>query len=370
MKIILAGYPVAYDLPPPCNPNNDDTCLARNTALGKELFETFDTISPYFHSSTCPLSIQYSEEENLKLTINKRFDNPSLMSKFYILYGKVEADILASDGQGIISSIYLQSDDLDEIDIAEIFGGRPQEFQSNYFVKGNTTTYDRGGYHPMNTPPMSEYHRYGVEWTPNEIVWKLDGETVRVLTSDSPQGFPTSPMFLKFSLWAGGDPDNEIGTIGWAGGESDYDNVPYSMFVKKVHIIDYSTGSEYCYGHSAKLGQWIDLRARQGIIGAKISNVEHDSQSQDIDWKKLDQNEAVIDDDDEYDIEYVYEYIEEPPKKKKKTKGGKKQVMSNDKRFIQYANGTVKSTNSSHTRYWSKSVTVLLVFQFIMALTF
>ena len=48
------------------------------------------------------------------------------------MYGKVEAEIKGAAGKGIISSFYLQSDDLDEIDVVEIFGSDPYEFQTNF----------------------------------------------------------------------------------------------------------------------------------------------------------------------------------------------------------------------------------------------
>ena len=45
------------------------------------------------------------------------------------MYGKVEAEIKGAAGKGIISSFYLQSDDLDEIDVVEIFGSDPMNFK-------------------------------------------------------------------------------------------------------------------------------------------------------------------------------------------------------------------------------------------------
>lgn len=47
-----------------------------------------------------------------------------------------------ASGTGIISSIVLESDDLDEVDW-EFIGGNSTSVETNYFGKGNTTSYDR-----------------------------------------------------------------------------------------------------------------------------------------------------------------------------------------------------------------------------------
>ncbi|ABN64366.2 hydrolase activity, hydrolyzing O-glycosyl compounds, partial [Scheffersomyces stipitis CBS 6054] len=247
-----------------CNPNTDKKCFARDAALATSIFEPFTSSSKRFRPLADSPGISYCDN-GAKLTMTKRFDNPSIVSNFYILYGKVEVEIKAAAGTGIISSFYLQSDDLDEIDVAEVFGGDIYEFQTNFFVKGNTTTYDRGGYHPMPVPPMQEFNKYGIEWTPQKLIWTLNGVPVRTLTNDTPHGFPNSPMDIKFSLWAGGDPDNEQGTIDWAGGITQYTQLPFSMYVKNMYAMDYSTGIEYNYGNSWD-GKWIELRSNQGSI--------------------------------------------------------------------------------------------------------
>jgi hypothetical protein len=49
-------------------------------------------------------------------TINKEGDAPTITSKFYFFYGEMSMVMKTSPGQGIVSSAFLQSDDLDEID--------------------------------------------------------------------------------------------------------------------------------------------------------------------------------------------------------------------------------------------------------------
>lgn len=51
-----------------------------------------------------------------EFTINKRYDAPTLETNFYIFFGEVEVVMRAANGTGIVSSIVMESDDLDEID--------------------------------------------------------------------------------------------------------------------------------------------------------------------------------------------------------------------------------------------------------------
>lgn len=64
---------------------------------------------------------------------------PTIQSNFYIFFGKVETIMQAASGVGIVSSVVLQSDNLDEIDW-EWVGGDTKRVQSNYYGKGNDTT--------------------------------------------------------------------------------------------------------------------------------------------------------------------------------------------------------------------------------------
>ena len=116
-------------------------------------------------------------------------------------------------GVGIVSSMVLQSDDLDEIDF-EWLGADGQQVQSNYFGKGQTTTYNRGAFH-ANPGNQVDYHTYTVDWTSEQVVWQIDGTTVRALTQASAEAgqYPQTPMQLKIGIWSGGDPSNAPGTI-------------------------------------------------------------------------------------------------------------------------------------------------------------
>lgn len=253
-----------------CNPMKATGCAA-DKALGTSFAEDFSSESSWFDKDNDTGEIKYGDD-GLELTLQKRYDNPGLMSKFYIMYGKVEAVLKAGPGTGIVSSFFLQSDDLDEIDL-EWLGGDDTQFQSNYFSKGNVATYDRGEYHGVNQP-QTEFHNYTIDWAMDKCVWYLDGQVVRTLANTTSQGYPQSPMFLKMGIWAGGDSSNEPGTIEWAGGATDYSQAPFSMYVKKVVVTDYSSGSEYSYGDQS--GSWESIEAKDGSVYGRYDQAQEE----------------------------------------------------------------------------------------------
>ena len=160
-----------------CNPIKSLSC-SPNPALGGSMQENFQNgLGSYFTNSGNQGDVK-TGDEGLSLTVNKRFDNPSIHSDFYLMFGYVEVELKAGEGKGIVSSFFLQSDDLDEIDI-ELFGGDEYEWQSNYFVQGNTSTYDRGGYHSINPSPLTNYHKYAINWTKDSLDWIVDGSVIR-----------------------------------------------------------------------------------------------------------------------------------------------------------------------------------------------
>lgn len=129
------------------------------------------------------------------------------------MFGHVEYVIQAAPGVGIVSSAVLQSDDLDEIDW-EWLGADNGQVQSNYFGKGQTTTYNRGAFHP-DPSNQNGFHTYTIDWTADRIVWSIDGTSVRTMTQTTAEAgqYPQTPMQIRVGAWSGGDSSNKAGTI-------------------------------------------------------------------------------------------------------------------------------------------------------------
>ena len=203
------------------------------------------------------------DSNGASFAIAKSGDSPQINSKFYIMFGKVEITMKAAPGAGIVSSAVLQSDDLDEIDW-EWLGSDNVQVQSNYFGKGQTTTYNRGAFHAA-AGNQGGFKTYSIDWTSDQIVWAIDGQTVRALASTAAQGqYPQTPMQVKVGAWSGGDSANAPGTIKWAGGPTNYAGGPYVMTVKSIKVTDYSTGTSYSY--TGQSGTWQSIVAAAGKV--------------------------------------------------------------------------------------------------------
>ena len=245
-----------------CNPLTSGSCPA-DSALGKSV--NIDFTQGASDSFTAQGNPTY-DSNGVSFTIAQSGDSPQLTSKWYIMFGHVEYVIKAAPGAGIVSAATLQSDDLDEIDW-EWVGSDDQQAQSNFFGKGQTTTYDRGGFHAA-AGNHDGFHTYTVDWTADRVQWLINGVPMRTLTPDESQGqYPQTPMQVKVGAWSGGDPSNAAGTIQWAGGATQYSNGPFTMQMKSLSVTDYSTGTQYTY--SGTSGTWQSIQAQGGKVNSQ-----------------------------------------------------------------------------------------------------
>ncbi|KAI1827374.1 concanavalin A-like lectin/glucanase domain-containing protein [Xylaria intraflava] len=176
-------------------------------------------------------------------TINKETEAPTITSTKYMFFGRLDVEVQVAPGTGIVTSVVLQSDDRDEIDW-EWLGGDTTQVQTNYFGKGDDTTFDRGGYSPVGNPQTTT-HTYSIDWTKDYIHWIIDGTTVRTLNYADAQGgsrFPQTPCQIKLGTWDAGSSTSPAGTVQWAGGHTDFSQAPFVAYYKKVTIQDASNG--------------------------------------------------------------------------------------------------------------------------------
>jgi len=253
---------------PSCAPNKALSVPTLNTKFGSG-----GTPPPGWMQSVCKGKTSY-DANGVGFTVASSGDCPSIETDSYVLFGMFEVKMKAAPGQGIVSSIVMESDALDEVDW-EFIGGENFRVQSNYFGKGDTTTYDRMVYVPI-ADPQNQWHTYGVNWTSAAITWLVDGAPVRTLNYADAKGgtrFPQTPMKLKVGIWAGGDPSNNgAGTVTWAGGNVDYAKGPFSMYVDSINIVNYSPAQTYKYKDNSGTWQSID------VIGGSEGGIESPSQ--------------------------------------------------------------------------------------------
>ncbi|PGH19568.1 hypothetical protein AJ80_03904 [Polytolypa hystricis UAMH7299] len=243
-----------------CNPLTQ-SCPA-DPALGKSA--SFDLTKESPRDWSARGTVTYDKINGASFAVAKRGDGPLIQSHFYIMFGRVSITLKAAPGVGIVSSVVLQSDCLDEIDW-EWLGSKGNEVQTNYFGKGRTEGHKNG--QSLSDPNNNgQFQTYTIDWNSERILWQIDGTTVRTLNAaEAANGlYPQTPSHIKVGVWAGGDPENAPGTIEWAGGQTDYSAGPYVMQVKSINVTDYSTGSKYEY--SDKTGSWKSIKAVGGQV--------------------------------------------------------------------------------------------------------
>jgi beta-glucanase (GH16 family) len=161
---------------------------------------------------------------------------------FSFEYGRIEARLAVSDGQGICSAFWLEADATTpalewpnggEIDVMEAIGDLPSE--TDEFLHGPITTNSHaqqwGNDVNSAVPFPGYYHTYGLIWTPKSLTWTLDGVDVSTVT---PKTLPPTAKWV-FS----GHPfhillDEAIG--GWPGNPNSTTVFPAVMAVNWVHV--------------------------------------------------------------------------------------------------------------------------------------
>ncbi|KAF1833613.1 concanavalin A-like lectin/glucanase [Decorospora gaudefroyi] len=189
-------------------------------------------------------SLTYGSE-GADFVVAKKGDAPTIGSETFLHFGYVEVVMKAAPGVGIISSIVLQSDNLDEVDW-EWIGGVDSRVQMNYFGKGNVSTYDRMIEADVANN-QNDFHKYALNWTAESLTWIIDDKPIRTLNFADANGgknYPQTPCNVRLGNWPGGDSENE-GTRQWAGGNVTYADAPFTMTVKSIKVINYSPGTEY-----------------------------------------------------------------------------------------------------------------------------
>ncbi|ORY62625.1 family 16 glycosyl hydrolase [Pseudomassariella vexata] len=248
-----------------CNPM-EKTC-PDDPALGKTVTVDFTKGENDVFKNAEGTTIDYDDELGAVFTINKETEAPTIASNKFIFFGKIDVVVRACTGQGVVTSFVLQSDDLDEIDW-EWLGGDTTQVQTNYFGKGDTTTYDRGAYHTVATP-QDTFHKYSIDWTSEYVKWYIDDELVRTLNyEDATSGtrFPQTPMQIKLGTWVAGREDAAKGTVEWAGGYTDFSTAPFNAYYQSITIEDYSNGVDDAtsYHWSDKTGSFDSIEVLTG----------------------------------------------------------------------------------------------------------
>lgn len=180
--------------------------------------------------------------------------------KFDARYGHIEARLKSTNGQGLWPAFWMLGESIStvgwpacgEIDVMEIINANPTKAYGTGHGPSPGGSFSLGGTYTLPGGAMYDqaYHLYAVDWSPNKIVWSLDGNVYYTLTpSLLPSGatwvFNDAPFFLLLNLAVGGNwPGNPDGTTAFpAALKVDYVRVYAPAPVAPASVVGYAANS-------------------------------------------------------------------------------------------------------------------------------
>ncbi|PVZ97095.1 hypothetical protein BB558_002915 [Smittium angustum] len=187
---------------------------------------------------------------NLVLDLKYQNIGATVQSTIANQYGRYTANIKsASVATGVVSGFVIRDNNSgDELDF-EFVGKSPNQVQTNYYYQG-VLDYTKMVPYNLNFAISAGFNDYAFDWTPDTIVWYVNGQPIRTLnrvdTWDQASGvykFPNSISFLGFTIWDGGSSVDQ-GTRDWAGSPTPWTpSTVYSMYVNSVTFQCYNNGT-------------------------------------------------------------------------------------------------------------------------------
>ncbi len=189
--------------------------------------------------------VQADDEGNSVLAIiarkepgNHKYSSAKLttQNKHSFRYGRVEARIKVPEGRGLWPAFWMLGDNISEvdwpgcgeIDIMEVIGHEPDVLHSTvHYASGDNKGASSGDKIEAGEKLSDDYHIYRLDWTPEEIVFSLDGTEVhRVPVEDDMKEFQRS-FYIIFNVAVGGN---------WPGDPDETTVFPQRMLVDWVRV--------------------------------------------------------------------------------------------------------------------------------------
>jgi endo-1,3-1,4-beta-glycanase ExoK len=152
----------------------------------------------------------------------KPFRGVEMRSRETLTYGKVETRARLAKGSGVVSAVVLiytpwPADDWNELDI-EYLGRYTDKVQFNAMVYTgpppakpvvqSVTPTQYPTVIPVGVEPAADFHVYGIEWTPNDARFTVDGEVKYTWSTNIDR--LKLPQNILLTIWASS-------ATGWAG---------------------------------------------------------------------------------------------------------------------------------------------------------
>jgi len=195
--------------------------------------------------------------------------------KFSQLYGHIESRIQVPKGNGVWPAFWMLGGSNwpadGEIDIMENVGKAPNTVYGTIHGPGYSGGNAVGGTRNLSAPLGDAFHTYAVDWSPNLIVWTVDGSEYFRATPASTRGNPwvyDHPFFIILNLAIGGNfPGSPDGSTPF----------PARMLVDYVHVSTSDSAPPPSGGNALRSsfsGRCIDIPGANPVDGARLQTYD------------------------------------------------------------------------------------------------
>jgi len=188
----------------------------------------------------------------LSIGVSKEFKGAELRTKVAYTYGRFEVNYKASRGAGQTSTFFTYHElgsagvaDWNELDI-EILGRYTDDIQFNAITPGQI---NHEHHQWLNFDPTAGFHTYAIEWTPDYVVWFIDGSEVYRQTGEHVSTL-NKPQKIMMNIWP-------PAYTSWVG-VLDRCMLPFFAYYDWVSYASYTPGSGNVGSGNNFLHQWRD----------------------------------------------------------------------------------------------------------------
>ena len=146
------------------------------------------------------------------VTTGRYYEEDPSETRFESTYGFFEMRAKVPSGQGLWPAFWMlpsTQESKPEIDIMELLGHRPDVLELHFHYRNENGDSRNVGHEVRVSDLSADWHVYGVEWSPEAIVWYLDGK--EMWRYEDTSRIPNEPLYMILNLAVGGnwpgDPD-------------------------------------------------------------------------------------------------------------------------------------------------------------------